>query len=67
MSNVQTEAWDDSIWFRVAAVKKTKNRVRDQERLERGRSHQLVYYPGEPYLYSAIRYNLAQDRPVLPE
>jgi len=54
VSNVQTEAWDDSIWFRVAAVKKTKNRVRDQERLERGRSHQLVYYPGEPYLYSAI-------------
>ena len=65
MSSVQAEAWDDSIWFRVAAVKKTQNRVRDQERLERGRSQLLVYYPGEPYLYSANRYILGQDRPVL--
>ena len=55
MSSVQAEAWDDSIWFRVAVVKKTQNRVMDHERLQQGRSQHLVYFPGEPYVYSSNR------------
>jgi len=49
---VQTETASDRIWFRVALVKKTKDRRKDQEKLKSSRACILAYFPGEPYFYA---------------
>jgi len=59
MAGVQTEAEEDRIWFRITTTRKTKNRAKDMERLYKAKPTLVVYYPGEPYYYSAQ--NLADD------
>jgi len=49
---VQTEAEEDRIWFRVSTTKKTKDRIKDMERVHKAKPTLIVYYPGEPYFYS---------------
>ena len=49
---VQTEAEEDRIWFRISTTKKTKDRIKDMEKVHKAKPTLVVYYPGEPYFYS---------------
>ena len=52
VAGVQTEAEEDRIWFRITTTKKTKDRAKDTERVNKAKPTLVVYYPGEPYFYS---------------
>jgi hypothetical protein len=52
-SSVQAETRDDRIWLRVAMIKRTKNKLNDLVKLETAPVSLVVYFPGEPYFYSA--------------
>ena len=53
MASVQAEVDTNRIFFRVNAVKKTKNRVNDSKKLDSAAPAYITYYPGEPYYYSS--------------
>jgi len=59
VAGVQTEAEEDRIWFRITTVRKTKDRSKDMEKLYKAKPTLVVYYPGEPYMYSVL--NLTED------
>ena len=40
------------IWFRIAYLKKMKDRIKTAQKLETKYANFVVYYPGEPYFYS---------------
>ena len=52
VAGVQTEAEEDRIWFRITTTRKTKDRMKDMERVYKAKPTLVVYYPGEPYFYS---------------
>lgn len=52
-ADVQTEAIDSRIWFRIACVKKMKDGIKTSQALEVRKPTFAVYYPGEPYFYSS--------------
>ena len=53
MASIQTEADGSRVWARVTAVKTSKDKNKDRKKLEeKTRPSYLVYYPGEPYLYT---------------
>eukprot|EP00092_Neocalanus_flemingeri_P039215 GFUD01042686.1.p1 GENE.GFUD01042686.1~~GFUD01042686.1.p1 ORF type:complete len:371 (-),score=115.86 GFUD01042686.1:49-1161(-) len=52
VAGVQTESEDDRIWFRITTSKKTEDRTKDMEKVHKAKPTLVVYYPGEPYLYS---------------
>ena len=52
MASIQTEADGSRVWARVTAVKTSKDKYKDRKKLEKTRPSYLVYYPGEPYLYT---------------
>ena len=49
---IQTEADASRVWVRVASVKTSKDKYKDRKKLEKVRPSYVVYYPGEPYLYT---------------
>ena len=53
VASVQAEVDTNRIWFRVATVKKTKDRVKDSKKLDTSAPVYIAYYPGEPYYYSS--------------
>ena len=55
LASVQADVDSDRIWLRVVAVKKTKNRVKDNQSLEKASPVYIAYYPGEPYYYMTGR------------
>ena len=53
LASIQTEADGSRVWARVTAVKTSKDKNKDRKKLEeKTRPSYLVYYPGEPYLYT---------------
>jgi hypothetical protein len=42
----------DRIWFCITTTRKTKDRVKDMERVYKVKPTLVVYYSGEPYFYS---------------
>ena len=52
LASIQTEADGSRVWARVTAVKTSKDKYKDRKKLEKARTSYLVYYPGEPYLYT---------------
>jgi len=51
-ASVQTEVDNNRIWFRIAFVKKLKDRIKTSQKLEKSPGKFVVYYPGEPYFYA---------------
>jgi len=51
---VQTEVDQEKkrIWFRVTYTKRSGNKEKDKNQLNKGRPILVIYYPGEPYFYS---------------
>ena len=52
LAAIQTEGDASRVWVRVASVKTSKNKYKDRKKLEKVRPSYVVYYPGEPYLYT---------------
>ena len=52
MAAIQTEGDGSRVWARVTTVKTSKDKYKDRKKLEKTRPSYLVYYPGEPYLYT---------------
>ena len=42
----------DRIWICITTIRKTKDRVKDMERVYKVKPTLVVYYSGEPYFYS---------------
>lgn len=55
LASIQTEGDGSRVWARVTAAKTTKDKYKDRKKLEKTRPSYLVYYPGEPYLYTITR------------
>jgi len=53
LASVQVESHENRIWLSISFTKKTKDRSKDKARLVRSKNYYVVYYPGEPYVYSA--------------
>lgn len=53
LANVQADVDSNRIWMRVTTARKTKNRVKDKQKLENASPMYIAYYPGEPYYYMA--------------
>ena len=51
-ASIQTEGDGSRVWARVTAVKTSKDKYKDRKKLEKTRPSYVVYYPGEPYLYT---------------
>jgi len=52
LAAIQTEGDASRVWVRVASVKTSKDKYKDRKKLEKVRPSYVVYYPGEPYLYT---------------
>ena len=52
LAAIQTEGDGSRVWARVTSVKTSKDKYKDRKKLEKVRPSYVVYYPGEPYLYT---------------